>query len=278
MPYVWGSLEGNVAEERRRITRSGFADLQMRFSTNILGGPALTPAEFFRQPPKTTLGFSLFVSAPSGEYDPTKLINISAHRWAFKPELGVSHPMGKWIFEAYAGIWFFTENTNFFGGQTRSQAPIGTFQAHVSYTFLPRLWLAADGTYYTGGRTTVNGRLNADLQTNSRIGLTAAVPIQGPHSIKLAWSRGATTRIGANFTTYQVTYQFLWFDRSTARDVLAAANTSSRDVAHTPDPRSASTGATREARQAGIQLAATATPPSAPTTAAMVAGSAAEVS
>ena len=213
VPYVWGSLEGNVFEERRRITRSGFADLQMRFSTNILGSPALTPAEFARHPPKTTLGFSLFVSAPSGEYDPTKLINISAHRWAFKPELGVSHPMGKWVFELYGGVWFFTENTNFFGGQTRSQAPIGTFQGHVSYTFLPRLWLSADATYYTGGRTTLNGRLNADLQTNSRVGLTAALPIHGPHSIKLAWSRGAATRIGADFTTYQVTYQFLWFDR-----------------------------------------------------------------
>jgi len=72
VPYVWGSLEGNVFEERRRITRSGFADLQMRFSTNILGSPALTPAEFARHPPKTTLGFSLrddvnATFVPSGE-------------------------------------------------------------------------------------------------------------------------------------------------------------------------------------------------------------------
>jgi hypothetical protein len=212
VPYVWGSLEGNVLEARRRITRSGFADLQLRFAANLLGGPALTPAEFAAHPPKTTLGLSLLVSAPSGEYDSTKLINIGSHRWALRPELGLSHPAGRWVFELYAGAWFFTENTNFFGGGTRSQAPIGTFQGHVSYTVAPRMWVAADGTYYIGGRTTTNGRASREIQTNTRVGLTAAVPITRRQSIKLAWSRGTRTSIGADFTTYTATYQILWFD------------------------------------------------------------------
>ena len=212
VPYVWGSAEGNVGEDRRRITRSGFADLQLRFGANLIGAPAVTPREFAAKPPGTTLGFSLFVSAPSGEYDSTKLVNIGSHRWAFKPELGLSHPAGRWVFELYAGAWFFTENTSFFGGGTRSQAPIGTIQTHVSYTIRPRMWVAVDGTYYTGGRTTVNGRLNSDLQSNSRIGITAAVPVTRRSSIKVAWSRGARTSIGADFTTYAATYQLLWFD------------------------------------------------------------------
>lgn len=213
VPYVWGSVEGNVLEQRRRVTRSGFADLQLRFGVNLIGAPAVTPREFAAKPPGTTLGLSLYVSAPSGEYDSTKLINIGSHRWAFKPELGLSHPAGRWVFELYGGAWFFTENTNFFGGGTRSQEPIGTFQAHVSYTIRPRMWVAVDGTYYTGGRTTVNGRLNSDLQSNSRVGLTAAVPIGPRSSIKLAWSHGARTSIGADFTTWAATYQLLWFDR-----------------------------------------------------------------
>lgn len=213
VPYVWGSIEGQVNEESRRITRSGFGDLQSRLTVNLIGGPALTPAEFAVRKPERTLGFSLLTVAPTGEYFPDKLINIGGNRWAFKPELGFSQPLGKWSFEAYAGAWFFTTNDDFFGGQTRSQEPVFAFQGHVAYTFAPRLWLAASGTYYTGGRTTINGVLNSDLQNNSRVSLTASVPLARNQSLKFFWARGATTSIGADFTTYSVSYQFVWFDR-----------------------------------------------------------------
>jgi hypothetical protein len=163
--------------------------------------------------PSTTLGMSLYVILPTGQYNPSKLINIGSNRWSFKPEIGFSHPMGKWVFEVYAGVWLFTNNNDFFGGHVREQAPLGSSQAHVSYTFLPRLWVAADYTYYWGGRTTIGGVLNADFQHNSRFGLTGAVPVAKNQSIKVAWSKGAATRLGANFTTYTIAYQFLWFDR-----------------------------------------------------------------
>ena len=45
-PYAWGSITGDVMEEHRSITRSGLGDPQLRFATNLLGGPALTPREF----------------------------------------------------------------------------------------------------------------------------------------------------------------------------------------------------------------------------------------
>ncbi len=213
VPYVWGSVEGEVNEEQRRITRSGFADLQSRLTVNLLGGPALTPKEFAATPPKTALGFTLVTVAPTGEYMPDKLINIGANRWAFKTELGLSQPLGKWAFEAYAGGWFFTANNDFFGGQVRTQKPIWAFQGHVSYTFRPRLWLAASATYYTGGETSLDGQHRADLQENVRVSLTGSVPLGRQQSLKLFWAKGATTRIGANFTTYSVSYQILWFDR-----------------------------------------------------------------
>jgi hypothetical protein len=213
VPYVWGSVEGEVNEQERRITRSGFADLQSRLTVNPLGGLALTPAKFAARRPSTALGFTLITVAPTGQYFPDELINIGGNRWAFKTELGVSQPLGKWAFEAYAGAWFFTTNGDFFGGGTRTQEPILAFQGHVSYTFSPPLWLAASGTYFTGGQTTLNGNLNADLQKNARVSLTASVPVAKGQSIKLFWARGATTSFGADFTTYSVSYQVLWLDR-----------------------------------------------------------------
>jgi len=50
------------------------------------------------------------VVAPTGQYDPTKLINWGINRWAFKPELGYSQRWGKWVLDAYGGVWFYTEN------------------------------------------------------------------------------------------------------------------------------------------------------------------------
>ncbi len=214
VPYVWGSIEGRVEEEQRRITRSGFADLQSRLTVNLLGGPALTPAEFAKRAPTTALGFTLVTVAPTGQYFPDRLINIGGNRWAFKTELGLSQPAGKWAFEAYAGGWFFTTNDDFFGRQVRTQEPIWAFQGHVSYTFRPRLWLAASATYYTGGETSLDGVPRLDLQKNSRVSLTGSVPLGRNQSIKLFWARGATTSIGANFTTYSIAYQILWLDRN----------------------------------------------------------------
>jgi hypothetical protein len=211
VPYLWGTVEGDVFEERRQARRSGLGDGRLRLAVNLVGGPALAPREFAQRRRRTTLGASLVVAAPTGQYDAAKLINLGGNRWAVRPELGLSHPVGRWVFEAYAGAWLFTDNTAFFGGTVREQQPLGTFQAHVSYTFRPRLWLAADATYYTGGRTTVGGVLNADFQKNSRVGLALAVPVTRRHSVKLTWATGTAIRIGGDFDSLGLAWQYLWF-------------------------------------------------------------------
>ena len=98
--------------------------------------------------------------APTAEYDSTKLVNIGANRWSIKPAVGVSRTHGPLYVEMYGGVWIFGTNTNFNGGLVREQAPLGTLQAHVSYFFKPRLWLAADSAFCTGGRATVNCAVN----------------------------------------------------------------------------------------------------------------------
>jgi hypothetical protein len=213
LPYVWGDVDGFVEGEYQRITRSGLGDLRGQLTVNLLGGPALTPREFATRRPGTVLGLSLAVVAPTGQYDPSKLINIGSNRWSLKPEMGVSKTWGRWYLELYGGVWVFSDNTDFFGGSVREQDPIGTFQAHVSYTFKPRLWLAANATFYTGGRTTLDGTAKADLQRNSRLGLTLALPVGRRSAVKVAWASGFTTRVGADFDSLGVAFQTVWFRR-----------------------------------------------------------------
>ncbi len=198
LPYIWGEVSGEIFEQERIITRSGLADMRLRFAMNILGGPALTPKAFAARKPTTTLGASLMVGAPTGQYDPTKLINIGSNRWSFKPEIGLSHPIGRWFLELYGSIWLFTDNKNFFGGSHRKQKPIGSIQTHIGYTIRPHFWLAADATFYTGGQTVIDDTNKTELLKNSRVGVTFSFPLGRSYSVKISSTRGLATRLGTD--------------------------------------------------------------------------------
>ena len=213
LPYVWGDVSGNVFEQARSVSRSGLGDLRLRVAVNLIGGEALTPREFMKRTPRTTLGASLSISAPTGQYDPDKLINIGTNRWSFRPEIGLTIPHDRWMFDLYAGVWLFSANPDFYGGVHREQDPMPTLQGHVSYTFRPQLWLALDSTFYFGGETSANGVSAGDRKENSRVGLTLSLPMGKGHAIKFNLSKGATARLGSNFTTYGIAWQHTWIGK-----------------------------------------------------------------
>ena len=148
-----------------------------------------------------------------GSDDSSKLINIGANRWAFKPEVGLARAFDRWVVEVMAGVWLFTDNDEFIGGRTRAQDPIVDTQAHLTYRFHGGMWLAADATYYTGGRTTIGGKQNLDFQRNSRVGATFSKALNRQHAIRASVSRGAYTTIGADFTSVAVGYNYAWVNR-----------------------------------------------------------------
>src|SRR3954466_12793556 len=92
VPYIRGRASGKVFEAQQEVTRSGLGDTLIKFSTNLMGNPALNPRDFAAYKPGTLLGVSLTVVAPMGQYDPRHLVNLSSNRWSFKPEIGVSKP------------------------------------------------------------------------------------------------------------------------------------------------------------------------------------------
>ena len=210
IPYAAGDLEGKYLDVFQMIYRSGLRDPLLRFATNLYGAPAMKLKEFAGYRQKTNIGASLTLAAPLGQYDPRKLLNPGTNRWSFKPELCLSQALGKWTLDFYVGVWLFTTNNDFFGGKSRKQNPIGSAQVHLLYTFRPRLWAALDANFYAGGRTTVNGSQNFDLQRNSRVGGTLSLPLGRRQSLKFAYNRGARTTIGGDFDALIVAYQYLW--------------------------------------------------------------------
>ncbi len=205
--YLSGTAVVNGTPQSRKV--EGFADPSFRFSYNFYGAPALTLEEFrdFRQ--NTVVGASLRVTAPWGQYDSSRYVNIGTHRWSFTPELGVSKRIGRCLFELAGSMVYFTDNDDYVG-QKKEQDPLYAVQGHVVYLFKNKVWVAFDATRYTGGRTTVNGVERNDLQQSSRFGGTLAIPVTKRNSVKLYFSTGVETRTGSDFDTYGIVWQYRW--------------------------------------------------------------------
>jgi hypothetical protein len=218
LPYGVGNFQGHAVGTEQHARRSGLLDSAYRFSVNLKGAPAMPPAEFRKWRQKMLIGASLKIIAPTGQYDPTKLINWGNNRWAFKPELGYSERWGHWVVDAYAAAWFFTTNQEFFsfnqfvpGLQTQSESPVVAFEGHLSYDFKPRLWLSFDANFWHGGETSLNGVSNPITdQRSSRIGVTAAIPITKSQSLKFSYNNGAYINYGGNYQNFSVAWQYSW--------------------------------------------------------------------
>ena len=211
VPVMWGEASGSIGENRREASRRGLADPRLKLSVILAGSPPMTAAEFARRPRRPIIGSSVTLVVPAGQYDRTRLVNLGSNRWSIKPEVGISVPAGRWTLDTYAGVWLFTTNKAFYPGfSERSQDPVFTLQGHVSYALGRRAWVAANATWYTGGQFEVDGGRVTDPYRNTRIGVTWAVPIGSRQSIKLAYSRGAATRVGADFRTISGAWQLVF--------------------------------------------------------------------
>jgi hypothetical protein len=210
VPYTW--LSGTADYQGQPVQRvvSGFANPAFRLSINLYGAPALSLKEFADWEQDLIIGVSFRVVAPWSQYDDTRLVNIGTNRWSFKPEVGISKAIGPWTLEGTAAVTIYTDNTNFYGGNTLSQDPLYSLQGHVIYAFRSGVWASVDATYFAGGRTTLNGVLNNNLQQNWRIGATLALPVDRENSIKFYASNGVSARTGNSYELLGVAWQYRW--------------------------------------------------------------------
>jgi hypothetical protein len=210
VPFVNGHVEGRYRGEFAEVDRGGLADPRVRLAVNLYGAPAMAPAQFANYSLKTVVGASVTMVPPIGSYDDSRLLNIGSNRWSAKPELGLSHAMGPWVFEAMLGAWFFSDNDEFLGRAVKTQSPIASTQFHLAYRFRRNLWLAGDANFYVGGRTTIDGEQNDDRFRNSRIGATFSAGINRRQAIRASVSFGAFTTIGGDFMSAAIGFSHAW--------------------------------------------------------------------
>jgi hypothetical protein len=221
LPYGVGDFRGTVSGAEAQAYRSGLLDSVYRFSVNLKGGAAMPLEQFQKWRQKMLIGASLKIVAPTGQYDGTKLVNWGTNRWAFKPEVGYSQRWGHWVVDGYGAAWFFTTNPEYFshnasfpGTRAQTENPVAAFEGHLSYDVKPRLWISLDGNFWYGGQTSLNRIANPHtVQKNSRIGVTAAIPITKHQSVKISYNNGAYIIYGGNYQNVSVGWQYFWIGR-----------------------------------------------------------------
>ncbi|MBX7044150.1 MAG: transporter [Ignavibacteria bacterium] len=211
VPYSFLSGTAKLAGRDTAGTRSGLADLRIRFGINFIGSPAMDIAEYVKRKEGTVVGASLVVSAPTGQYFEDKLINLGTNRWGFKPEIGISQRLSDFYGEIYTGVWFFTANNEYVKTNKLETDPLFNIQGQINYVFKNIAWAGINAAYSNGGNTSVNGVSNNTKQDNWRLGAVVSSALSKNLAVKLQYHTGAVIRRGSDFDFYGISFQYFWY-------------------------------------------------------------------
>ncbi|WP_285165043.1 transporter [Shewanella goraebulensis] len=198
------NYQGEIVE----ADRCGYGDPNVRLTWNFYGAPAIERKDFAKYQEGLVMGASLQLSIPLGTYDENKLINAGANQWVFRPGFGMSYTVGDWQYSAMTSIRFYSDNDKFYNQTFLEKQAQYTFQGHIIYSIARGQWLSLSGNYFIGGETSKNGIDADDEQDNSRFGLTYSLAFNQHHSMKLYASTGVITRIGNDFDTLGLVWQY----------------------------------------------------------------------
>ncbi|GGG44132.1 transporter [Bizionia arctica] len=203
IPYTFAKWEGLLNGVPEEVTRNGFADPRLRFSINFIGPNAMTPKELQEylkeNPVYTTVGASLAITFPFGQYYGDKLLNIGGNSFVFRPQVGMVHNWNSWSYELTGSVYIYTNNNDFYIDKTRKQDPLFAMQTHLTKHFKHRIWTALSFGYGLGGHSIVNRLPKNDERGNFLAGLSAGMPIFKKQAIKIAYGTTLTLKdVGAN--------------------------------------------------------------------------------
>lgn len=209
-PYADLKADGYLSGNYRSRETKGLVDPAFFINVNFYGSPALQLKDYKSYQQDIIIGATFKVTAPFGEYEKNKLINIGTNRWSLKSELGVSKSINRWIVDGALSVTGFTDNDEYNINQTRQQDLVYAAQWNISYTFENKIWLSYGVTYFTGGEVTVNGVSSRNKLSNSRTGFISSIPIDKYNSVKVQLSRGLSTRTGTDYDSIGLYWQYRW--------------------------------------------------------------------
>jgi Putative MetA-pathway of phenol degradation len=215
VPFSTARWEGILKGEPASVERTGLVDPRIRISYHLFGPPALKSKElqeyFATHPTYTTLGVSLGVNLPLGQYDEDKLINLGLNQFVFRPQVGVSHNWGLWSVEVDASVFIYTKNNSFFNNGNKRQDPLFATQAHLIKRFKAGVWAALSTGYGLGGTSRINRLSKDDERSNLLNSASLGFSITKLQSVKVVYLHSETLKdIGSNTHSIVLAYSILF--------------------------------------------------------------------
>ena len=209
----FASVRGLVVENNVSASASGAGDSSLEFAGRVKGGEALTAAELATHERRTSVGMSVTVTVPTGEYNADKVLNLGTHRWSFKPEIGVAYPFGveqKWEVDGYINAFFFTDNTAYHGVEVLRQEPLLGVEGHLSYSATQSFWASLDTRYAWRGETVVDGLAQNNSQQDLIVGAEVHWLPNSHNSLGLVFAKALVHRSAPDYTGVVVKYAYSW--------------------------------------------------------------------
>ncbi|TFG74803.1 MAG: transporter [Flavobacteriales bacterium] len=214
LPFSSATWEGLLQGVPTSVERTGLVDPKLRFSYHLIGPPALAPKELqeylAEHTTYTTLGVSLAINLPLGQYSEDKLINLGLNQFIFRPQLGVAHNWGPWSVEWDASVYIYTKNNNFFNDGSKRQNPLAATQAHLIKRFKSGVWASISTGYGIGGTSRVNRLSNDDERSNILGAASLGFAVGKGQSAKIVYIRSQTLKdVGANTNSLLLTWSLV---------------------------------------------------------------------
>lgn len=161
---------------------SGFGDPMVEAGINLIGPAAIkTIPDLLRYEPGFSFDVIMDVAFPLGEYDDGQSLNLGQNRWYGRVGAPIVWQLGQWIpgqrttLEFLPSVWLFGDNDNYVG-QTLETDPMFQLEAHLTRDFTEHFWASLDGTWMSGGKSSINGVAGEALD-NVGVGVTLGYQI-----------------------------------------------------------------------------------------------------
>jgi len=173
---------------------SGIGDIQLGGVFGLVGSPALGLREYVAHKPGFALGALARVTIPTGAYSSDQAINLGTNRWAVQLGAPLGYVVGASMldpalmtFELIPSATFFTVNTDPFGADRTSQAPIFKLEAHATRNINKALWLGVDAVAKAGGKTKTDGIDDDNSQSSLELGATVGMNLSKSFALKATY-------------------------------------------------------------------------------------------
>ena len=187
-----GKVSGSLLNTKLRSS-SGLGDLYIQGVINLFGAPALSAEAFGTYKQDTVLSLLVGVTAPTGDYENNRALNMGANRWNVRIGLPFMYTLGDWIpgeittLEILPSVWFYGDNDNSFGSNLEQDA-MYTLEAHITRDITASTFVSLDYFVQRVGDSFTDGLPSGFANTSDSLGLTLGYMLNAQTQFQLRYA------------------------------------------------------------------------------------------